>query len=147
MATGGSVIAWEGEIFNREEILDKLGSRSELQTGISDRALFNRFLKEKGAGCIGEIDGQFAFAVFDSVKGEVLLGRDRLGIETIYIYEDKQKFVFSSSLDLIVRCPGIRKEFNHDLVDQNLVMVQPGVGYHIPRDQYLNSIDGGITTR
>ena len=51
--------------------------------------------EEAGAECIARLRGMFAFAVWDSRRGILLLGRDRLGIKPLYYTEQGGRLVFA----------------------------------------------------
>jgi asparagine synthase (glutamine-hydrolysing) len=117
----GRMLAWEGEVFNRKEILEELGGRANVSTDTPDSELFYEHFSKNGAEKLHRINGEFAFALHDSEDEGILLGRDHLGIRTLYLYEDAEKIVFSTRMDPIIRCPGVRRELNFTTVERYLV--------------------------
>jgi asparagine synthase (glutamine-hydrolysing) len=113
---------WQGEIYNQAEFLSFQGSvtdRYELDN--SDVNLFaNRFASE-GVAFVKMLNGRFAFAAMHDGEQEVTLGRDHLGIETLYVYEDQNMYVFSTKIQAILDCPGVVKELNFDALRRSLV--------------------------
>ena len=48
-----------------------------------------------------KIDGDFAFILFDTVKNEVVLGRDHVGLCPLYYYHTSENFIASSEIKVI----------------------------------------------
>jgi len=131
----GGILAWDGEVFNRKEILADLEDRANVSIEASDRELFYAHFRRNGADRIRRINGEFAFALYDAATRGVLLGRDHLGVRTLYLYEDTEKFVFSARLDPVVRCPGVRRTLNYETVYRYLVF-----GYNPGPDTFYCNI-------
>ena len=58
--------------------------------------------EEEGAGLVARLRGMFAFALWDRVRGRLVLARDRLGIKPLYIYRDADALIFGSELKAIL---------------------------------------------
>src|SRR5436305_12498876 len=54
----------------------------------------------------------FAFAIWDRPNRRLLLARDRLGINPLYVYRDAEKLLFASELKAILAHPGVRREID-----------------------------------
>ena len=54
-----------------------------------------------GHECIKYLKGMFAFALWDNLKNELFIGRDRFGMKPLYFYKDRNRFIFSSTLKSI----------------------------------------------
>ena len=81
--------------------------------------------------CWGEespkyIDGDFAFAVWDKMKGRLFAGRDKRGYRHIHYYSEPNRFVFSTDAYPMFSLSGIEKRINECLVAQDLL--RPGWG-------------------
>src|SRR5512135_735403 len=73
-------IVFNGEIFNYPELraeLERDGHRFYTST---DTEVILHLFEEKGIHCLDYLNGQFAFAIWDSVRHELFLARDRAGI-------------------------------------------------------------------
>ncbi|MGH4012311.1 MAG: asparagine synthase (glutamine-hydrolyzing) [Pseudonocardiaceae bacterium] len=55
-----------------------------------------------GAEAVHRLDGQFAYAVHDARRGELILARDRLGILPLYYAADAQMIVFASEIKALL---------------------------------------------
>ena len=103
-------LVFNGEIYNhlslREE-LTKCGYR--FKTDHSDTEVLVHGYKEWGLnGLLHRINGDYAFAIWDSLKQKLLLARDRVGVKPLYFHIGKKQFLFASEIKAILA--NIRKE-------------------------------------
>jgi len=108
----GILGVWKGEIYNRSDLLHALDLPLYASQNLSDREIFLGVYQAFGPSCVEMINGQFAFAVYNQKEQELVLGRDRLGLETLYYYDDSKVFVFSSKISPILAHPSVRRELN-----------------------------------
>jgi len=95
-------IVFNGEIFNYKTIRSQLEQTGAVFKSQSDtEVLLNLFIREK-ENCLNQLDGEFAFAVYDKQTEELFLARDRFGIKPLYYYVDKNRFVFASEMKAIM---------------------------------------------
>ena len=64
------------------------------------------------------VNGQFAFAIWDSQKKELFLARDRVGIRPLYYYQSNNSFIFASEIKSIFADPAVPREIDHQALDQ-----------------------------
>jgi len=96
LANGGRTgIICNGEIYNFKEIRDKLVDKYQFTTGSDTEAILNLY-REKGPECVKELDGMFAFAIFDG--DDFMLARDPIGIKPLYYGYVGGKLYFTSEL-------------------------------------------------
>lgn len=82
------VLAVNGEIYNHREIRAEMNGSYEFQTN-SDCEVILALYKEKGADFLEDLNGIFAFALYDVEKDIYLIGRDHIGIIPLYQGWDK----------------------------------------------------------
>ena len=85
---GKLVLAVNGEIYNHMEIRERLGGSYEFLTH-SDCEVILALYREKGPDFIEDLNGIFAFALYDSEKDVYLIARDHIGIIPLYQGWDK----------------------------------------------------------
>ncbi|MCD4723415.1 MAG: asparagine synthetase B, partial [Bacteroidales bacterium] len=77
-------IIFNGEIFNFKELrqeLEKDGSKLKTQ---SDTEVLVQLYSRYGKECLGKLNGQFAFAIWDKQSEELFIARDRVGIRPLF---------------------------------------------------------------
>jgi asparagine synthase (glutamine-hydrolysing) len=92
---GGKGIICNGEIYNFRRLRTKLSPQYRFKTK-SDTETILHLYQEKGPECVKELDGMFAFAVFDDHN--FMLARDPIGIKPLYYGYYKGNLYFSSEL-------------------------------------------------
>jgi asparagine synthase (glutamine-hydrolysing) len=85
---GNLVLAVNGEIYNHQEIRKQYADRYEFQTK-SDCEVILALYQEKGVNFLDDLNGIFAFALYDKTNDTFLIGRDHIGIIPLYEGWDK----------------------------------------------------------
>ena len=94
-------VVLNGEIYNYVEIRQDLEKRGHVFRTKSDTEVIVHLYEEKGLDAVKNLNGMFAFALYDSRNKGLWLVRDRLGIKPLYYGEFKDKLVFSSDLNAL----------------------------------------------
>ncbi len=104
-------LAVNGEIYNHQALRAEYGERYAFQTG-SDCEVILALYQEKGPEFLDDLQGMFAFALYDSEKDAYLIGRDHIGIIPLYMGHDEHGnlYVASEMKALVPVCRTI-KEF------------------------------------
>ena len=96
LANGGRQgIICNGEIYNFRKLRTRLSPKYRFQTK-SDTEVVLHLYRENGPECVKEMDGMFAFAVFDG--DHLMLARDPIGIKPLYNGYHNDNLYFSSEL-------------------------------------------------
>jgi asparagine synthase (glutamine-hydrolysing) len=90
------VLAVNGEIYNHQEIRRRYAGRYEFQTG-SDCEVILALYRDKGINFLEDINGIFAFALYDEEKDAFLIARDPIGVIPLYIGYDSDGTVYVAS--------------------------------------------------
>ncbi|MBL7074884.1 asparagine synthase (glutamine-hydrolyzing) [candidate division KSB1 bacterium] len=100
-------IIFNGEIYNHLDLRESLVSNGHrFKTRTDTEAILHNYEK-RGAACVQDLNGMFAFAIWDSERQSLLLTRDRLGIKPLYYYVDGEKFIFGSEIKAILACDDV----------------------------------------
>ncbi len=94
-------IIFNGEIFNYPELRKELINRGHVFTTRSDTEVILHLYEEKGTECLTELNGQFAIAIYDTIKKTLFLARDRLGIRPLFYTEHRGSVYFASEIKSI----------------------------------------------
>lgn len=92
-----SVLVYNGEIYNYRALSEK--HNLFLETTSDTEVLYS--LINKPDFDYKELNGIFAFALYDKNKNTLQLTRDRLGVKPLYYYENDDIFIFSSEAKVI----------------------------------------------
>src|ERR1700676_2872116 len=84
---GRVVLIFNGEIYNFRELRAELEARGVAFHGHSDTEVLLRLYLADGLAMLPRLNGIFAFVVYDSRRGELLLARDALGVKPLYYCE------------------------------------------------------------
>lgn len=90
------VLTVNGEIYNHREIRKEYENKYAFQTG-SDCEVILALYQEKGIHFLEDLNGIFAFALYDSEKDEFLIARDSIGVIPLYIGRDTEERIYIAS--------------------------------------------------
>lgn len=123
---GNLILAVNGEIYNHQEIRKRYEDSYEFQTH-SDCEVILPLYRDKGPGFLEEMNGIFAFALYDREKNCYLIARDHIGIVPLYMGWDKHgNFYVASELKALEGVCNKIQEFlpGHYLYSRDGVMKQ-----------------------
>ncbi len=90
------VLAVNGEIYNHLEIRERYAGRYSFATG-SDCEVILALYREKGVSFLEDLNGIFAFALYDEEADDFLIARDPVGVIPLYIGKDAEGRVYCAS--------------------------------------------------
>lgn len=96
--SGNYWIVYNGEVFNYPELRQDLEKKGIIFKTHSDTEVVVQMYAVYGAECLKYFNGQFAFCIWDKLKKELFLARDRVGIRPLFYWADKQTFAFCSEI-------------------------------------------------
>lgn len=140
---GRYIIVYNGEVYNFKTIRSHLEAHYDFKTESDTEVILAAFIKW-GKMCVRQMNGMFAFAIYDTIEKEVHLFRDRMGIKPLYYHVKHGRLIFSSSVKSILSTDVVTRKMNQEaLVDyirfqtvhQPLTMVE-GV-FSLPAATYL----------
>ena len=93
---GKQILAVNGEIYNHRDIRKRYAGQYPFQTG-SDCEVILALYRDKGIRFLEDLNGIFAFALYDEANGEFLIARDPIGVIPLYIGYDSDGKVYCAS--------------------------------------------------
>ncbi|MBS1558630.1 MAG: asparagine synthase (glutamine-hydrolyzing) [Bacteroidetes bacterium] len=110
--SGRYAIVFNGEIFNFPELKTKLEKKGISFFSHADtEVLLKLFILEKEK-CLNQLNGFFAFCIYDKQEQTFFLARDRFGVKPLLYLFDEDKFLFASEMKSILKY-GIEKEMDY----------------------------------
>lgn len=107
-------ICYNGELYNTEDIRKELLIKGYSFKGHSDTEVLLTAYIEWEEKCVDFLNGIFAFAVWDSRKNQLFIGRDRLGVKPLFYAETKKGLLFGSELKAILAHPEMKTEIDRE---------------------------------
>ncbi len=115
-AHGRYTITFNGEIYNYIEIKEDLIKRGYRFMSSSDTEVLLALYDFKKEDCLADLDGMFAFAIWDEKEKTLFCARDRFGEKPFYYhYSPNKLFVFASEMKGLFAY-GVQKKSNSKML-------------------------------
>ena len=111
-------IVFNGEIFNYIELKEELLKKGHKFYTKTDTEVLIHLYEEKGEEFLNELNGQFAFAIWDSKAKRLMLARDRLGIRPLFYTAVDGSLLFASEVKAIFLDERVERELDIYGLDQ-----------------------------
>jgi asparagine synthase (glutamine-hydrolysing) len=96
-------IVFNGEIFNFQELRHQLILSGHSFRSRCDTEVVLHLYEEQGTRCLHQLNGQFAFVIWDARRRRVFGARDRLGIRPLYYVWDGEQLTFASEIKAVLQ--------------------------------------------
>src|SRR5215469_1946908 len=110
-----------GEIYNHVSLRDFLLGKRHCLGSNSDSEIVVHLYEEYGEKFIEHIEGEYAIAIWDKIKGELFLYLDRWGVKPLYYSQTGDALCFSSDFVSLAREFLTRKTIDIDALNQYIV--------------------------
>lgn len=101
--SGRYTLVCNGEIYNYRDLMRQLESRGHLFRTRCDAEVIVHLYEEKGSDCVADLEGMFAFAVWDDLDRTLFLARDRTGKKPLYWARLPECVVFASEMKALLQ--------------------------------------------
>lgn len=107
-------MVFNGEIYNFPELRKKLQAMGTVFHSQTDSEVILRGYEAWGIDVVQQLNGMFAFAIWDGKQSLLWLVRDRLGKKPLYYWHDAAKgiLLFASEIKALLEWPCIRRQVN-----------------------------------
>jgi asparagine synthase (glutamine-hydrolysing) len=109
---GGTVIVFNGEIYNHEELRRELERRGHRFHSRCDTEVVLRAFEEWDKDCFSKLRGMFGVALWTASQRRLVLARDRMGIKPLYYARRNRDVFFGSELKAILEHPEIDRRLD-----------------------------------
>lgn len=151
---GRYTLVFNGEIYNFLELKMELERDGAAFRTHSDSEVLLELFARKRERCLDELNGMFAFVVWDAKERTLFAARDRVGKKPFYYALVDGHFIFASELKALLKFPALKRELDpaalahflaYEYVPAPLAMVK-GVR-KLRQAHYLNlAADGAVMT-
>lgn len=106
-------ITYNGEVYNYREIRAGLQTSCDFRSNTDTEVLLQLYAT-KGPAMLEQLNGMFAFAIWDSHERTLFLARDRLGIKPLYYTFHRGSLYFASE-EKALFAAGVPARFDHEV--------------------------------
>ncbi len=122
---GTTWIVFNGEIYNYVELRAELSGLGYKFRTRSDTEVIIAAYEIWGTECVLRFNGQWAFGLWDSVRNDLMLSRDPIGICPLYVCEQQQTVWFASEVKAIFADPDVPRTLDPRGIDQTFTSWAP----------------------
>lgn len=113
-------IIFNGEIYNFQEVRTRLLQEGHQFCTQTDTECIVHAYESWGVDCLDQLNGMFAFALWDTREQKLFLARDRTGIKPLYYADLDGTLVFGSELKALLQYPEMPRELDYFALDEYL---------------------------
>lgn len=110
-------IVFNGEIYNHLDLKKELQKKEHIFRTKTDTETILHLYEEKGVGCLQDLRGMFAFAIWDKSKRRLFIARDRLGIKPLFWGQIGKWLYFSSEMKSLFQLPFLQTDIDYNGFD------------------------------
>ncbi len=125
---GAVWVVFNGEIYNYKELMPLLEEKGHVFRTRSDTEVLVHLWEEEGPEMVSRLNGQFAFAVWDRLRGSLFLARDPVGIRPLYFSFHRGWFLFGSEIKALLAWPGFPRELDRRALKEVFTFWAPAPG-------------------
>jgi asparagine synthase (glutamine-hydrolysing) len=105
-------IVCNGEVYNYLELRQQLVARGHTFRSQSDTEVILHLFEDTGPECVKQLNGMFAFTIWDSRARSLFAARDHFGIKPFYYSSNKGCFLFASEIKALLQTKLIHAQIN-----------------------------------
>lgn len=132
--SGKNTIIFNGEIYNYKKLAAKYNIESKTS---SDTEILLEAYEKVGSAILDELNGMFAFAIYNLENQELFLARDRMGINPLFYYFDKNVFAFASEIKALLKIEHVQK---NKIINRSSISLLLNLGYIPEPDTFFGNI-------
>lgn len=107
-------LVFNGEIYNHARLREGLEQRGHVYTSHTDSETILHLYEERGLDFVNELEGDYAIALWDAEREQLVVARDRVGVKPLYFSHQDGRFIFASEIKAILRHPAVTPELDEE---------------------------------
>jgi asparagine synthase (glutamine-hydrolysing) len=111
-------VVFNGEIYNYQSLRSQLEAKGHKFYTHSDTETLVHLYEEYGEDFARHLNGMFCFALYDQVRGKLVIARDRLGEKQLYYAWNSGELVFGSEIKCVLESGRVSRDLNLRAMDQ-----------------------------
>jgi asparagine synthase (glutamine-hydrolysing) len=142
-------ITFNGEIFNYIELRKILENKGHRLYTMSDTEVIVHLYEDYGTECLKQLNGQFAFVIWDKNRETLFIARDRVGIRPLFYTFVDGSIVFASEIKSLFMDVRVKREIDPYALDQIFTFwmtIPPRTAfrdvYELPAGHYMTIANG-----
>src|SRR5437773_5496400 len=116
-------LVFNGEIYNHASLREGLEQRGHVYASRTDSETILHLYEERGLDFVHDIEGDYAIALWDADREQLVLARDRAGVKPLYFHQQNGRFIFASEIKAILEHPALTPEINEEALYHYLTFV------------------------
>lgn len=118
------ILSYNGEIYNYQAVNQVLAKKKYvLKSNCDTETLLYAFMDE-GVACLKQLNGMFAFSLYDEKSATITLAVDRFSIKPLYYIDTPDWFAWSSEVKSLLLLPGFKAELNEKKLSEYFLFRQ-----------------------
>jgi asparagine synthase (glutamine-hydrolysing) len=113
---GTVVLVFNGEIYNYKPLREELLNAGHHFTTQTDSEVIVHLYEQYGESFVDRLNGMFAIAIWDRVRKQLVLARDRTGEKPLYYRQTGRDIYFASEMKAFLKVPGLRISLREDVL-------------------------------
>jgi asparagine synthase (glutamine-hydrolysing) len=116
-------ITYNGEVYNYRQLRRDLEAKGYTFRSQSDTEVVLYLFREYGPESVKQLNGMFAFAIWDETRQQLFLARDHFGIKPLYYCHEGARLAFASEVKALLALPEMSRKFNSQALHQYLTFL------------------------
>lgn len=113
----GSILIFNGEIYNYRELKEELLETGHKFRSNSDTEVILKAWKEWGTNCFSKFNGMWSIILWCAKSKEFILSNDRYGVKPLFYHENKDEVILSSEIRQILAFKHIERSLNKNAIE------------------------------
>src|SRR2546430_5956946 len=116
-------LVFNGEIYNHVRLRESLEAKGHVYASRTDSETILHLYEERGRDFVHDLEGDYAIALWDADREQLVLARDRAGVKPLYFHQQNGRFIFASEIKAILEHPALTPEINEEALFHYLTFV------------------------